>query len=71
MTLKIDLLKIDMDAGKHWMQRVTAQITKAKIEWYRARRRAKWLHSQGREVEAQKLDAVVKALEEKYDFGAP
>jgi hypothetical protein len=68
MTLKIDLLAIDMAAGKHWIQRVTAEIDKAKIEWHRARRRAKWLHSQGREIEAQKLDAIVQALEAKWDF---
>jgi hypothetical protein len=29
MTLKIDLLKIDMDAGKHWMQRVREQSLEA------------------------------------------
>jgi hypothetical protein len=70
MTLKIDLLAIDMDAGKHWGQRVTEELYAVRTKWRRARLRAKWLHEQGREAEAQKLDAEVKRLEETYDLGA-
>jgi hypothetical protein len=66
MTLKIDLLAIDMDAGRHWGQRVTEELYKVRTEWRRARLRAKWLHQQGREAEAQKLDAEAKRLEAVY-----
>jgi hypothetical protein len=57
MTLKIDLLKIDMDACKHWMRRVREQSLKRRHEAVTAKHRAKWLDKQGRHDEAEKVRA--------------
>jgi hypothetical protein len=67
MTVKIDLLKIDMDAGKHWMDRVAEDVAKARLELIRVRARANWLRKQGRnpgaagEREAE-LEAWIAAM---------
>jgi hypothetical protein len=57
VTLKIDLLKIDMEAGKHWMQRVHEQSLKRRHEAITAKHRAKWLDKQGRHDEAERVRA--------------
>jgi hypothetical protein len=67
MTLKIDLLKIDMDAGKHWIDRVTAEIAASKLELIRVKARANWLRKQGRDpgaagIREAELEARIKAL---------
>jgi hypothetical protein len=67
MTLKIDLLKIDMAAGKHWIDRVIAEINADRLELIRVKARANWLRKQGRDpgaagIREAELEARIAAL---------
>jgi hypothetical protein len=53
--LIIDLLAIDMAAGKHWMQLVVEEMRAQRLAEIRLKHRAAWLRRQGRHREADRL----------------
>jgi hypothetical protein len=66
MTLKLDLLKIDMDAGKHWIDRVVEQMAADRLELVRVKARANWLRRHGRDsgaagIRQAELEAKIAA----------
>jgi hypothetical protein len=56
----IDLLDIDLAAGKHWIELVVEEMRARRIAEVRARNRAAWLRRQGRDDEASRLLAGLR-----------
>jgi hypothetical protein len=50
----IDLLAIDMAAGRHWIDLVVEEMRAQRLAEVRARHRAAWLDKQGRHAEAER-----------------
>jgi hypothetical protein len=53
----IDLLDLDLAAGKHWIDLVTAELRAQRRAEMRAKNRAAWLDKQGRHAEAERVRA--------------
>jgi hypothetical protein len=53
----IDLLDIDLAAGKHWIDLVVEELRAQRLAEIRARRGAAWLDRQGRHAEAERVRA--------------
>jgi hypothetical protein len=51
----IDLLDIDLAAGKHWIDLVVEEMRAQRLAEMRAKNRAAWLRRQGRHREADRL----------------
>jgi hypothetical protein len=62
----IDLLAIDLAAGKHWMDRVHDDRAAARLEMMRKRNRAAWLRERGRSHEAERLEVRVAEIEARF-----
>ena len=56
----IDLLDLDLAAGRHWIDLVVEEMRAQRIAEVRARNRAAWLRRQGRDDEASRLLAGLR-----------
>jgi hypothetical protein len=58
--MTIDLLDLDLAAGRHWIDLVVEELRARRIAEVQARNRAAWVDKQGRHAEAERVRVRVR-----------